>query len=212
LFAGAYRKHFSLTPHEELSLIPLDVQDEQYRVARWVGVACDYDTGLYEHSVLVSHLTGNFAAYLGCTVADQLRLKNAALLHDIGKTRISSELLRKPTVLTPAESLEMRSHPVIGHNLLSAEGSHNVVTLIAVRDHHERLDGSGYPAGLQAAEISESVRIVTLCDVFAAMTEPRPYGIPFPWSDALNLMAAKRTRLDIGLLEHFAKMTIELRI
>jgi HD-GYP domain-containing protein (c-di-GMP phosphodiesterase class II) len=90
---------------------------------------------------------------------------------------------------------------------LNIEGAFDAETLAIVRDHHERLDGSGYPRGLLAAEIPESVRILTICDVYAAITEPRPYGRSYSSEDALVLMAMKRTRLDLRLLRQFTKMT-----
>jgi HD-GYP domain-containing protein (c-di-GMP phosphodiesterase class II) len=83
--------------------------------------------------------------------------------------------------------------------MLTEDGERDCVVLATVRDHNERLDGSGYPRGLLAADISVPVRIVTLCDVYAAMTEPRPYGTPLQLQEALTLMARKRLRLILVL-------------
>jgi HD-GYP domain-containing protein (c-di-GMP phosphodiesterase class II) len=160
--------------------------------------------------LLVSELTAVFSAYLGFSIADQCMLVEAALLHDIGKIQIQRQLLRKPAGLAPEEMRTMRTHPEIGHLLLAAEGGHNAETLTVVRQHHERLDGSGYPDGSLASHIAEPVRLVTLCDIYAAMTEPRPYGTALQGPEALLTMAMRRTRIDLRLMKHFALMVTTL--
>ena len=90
--------------------------------------------------------------------------------------------------------------------MLTEEGWHHADTLAVVSEHHERLDGSGYPKGLLAARISEPVRVVTLCDVYAAMTEQRPYAISLNCQDALATMKLNKNGLDTGLVAKFAAM------
>jgi HD-GYP domain-containing protein (c-di-GMP phosphodiesterase class II) len=169
-------------------------------------VAREHDADLHRHSILVGSLTAAFGAHLGLSPVDQSVLVKAALLHDIGKIKVSRELLCKPAALTSNEMAAMRLHPKSGYLLLTAEGGHDTETLAVVRLHHERLDGSGYPDGLLAIDIPEPVRIVTLCDIYAAMTEPRPYVVPFESREALTLMAMKLTRLDLRLMKEFAAM------
>jgi putative nucleotidyltransferase with HDIG domain len=192
-------------------LIPLNEKNDERSLQRWMRLAQEHDLYLYRHSLAVSELARTFAAFLGFSSADQSRLWTAGLLHDIGKIRIPVELLGKPIALNLAETTEMREHPLMGERLLEAEGYFAVDTLMAVRNHHERLDGTGYPFGLRATEISEPVRIVTLCDIFAAMTEERPYATPCGWKNALETMTAKRTWLDLRLMKQFATMTTALR-
>jgi len=120
--------------------------------------ASAHDSDLCQHSVRVSQLAAAFSAKLGFSFADQDLLTEAALLHDIGKTEISLKLLLKPATLTQKETIEMRSHAKAGYLLLMAEGGYSTLTLGVVRDHHERLDGTGYPNGLLAADISDPVR------------------------------------------------------
>ena len=144
-----------------LSGLPVSTQ-RKHRFARWLATAGAYDLGLYRHSLLVVELTLKFAAHLGFTVDDQNRLANAALLHDVGKLHISREILRKPAFLTSAEMKEIKLHPELGYRLLLKEGGYSEEILTIVRDHHERLDGTGYPNGLTASSIGEAVRIVTL--------------------------------------------------
>jgi putative nucleotidyltransferase with HDIG domain len=187
-------------------MIPLNDRSGRNCVELWLRSARGYDLDLYRHSIFVGQLTTAFSAYLGFSPADQQLLRQAALLHDIGKMQIRRDLLRKPEALTLAETLEMRSHPELGYLLLRAEGGYDTEVLSVIRHHHERLVGSGYPNGLLAADISDSVRIVTLCDIFAAMTKARPYGKPLQCQDALLLMATKSAWIDLGLLRPFEAM------
>ncbi len=136
-------------------------------------------------------------------------MTKGTLLHDVGKVRIDANLLRKPAALTADEPLEMRSHPELGYQMLTDDGERDSVVLSTVLDHHERLDRSGYPRGLLVTDISVPVRIVSLCDVYAAMTEPRPYGTPLPWQEALVLMTRKRSRLDLSLMSHFTELLVQ---
>ncbi|HEV2618749.1 MAG TPA: HD domain-containing phosphohydrolase [Acidobacteriaceae bacterium] len=177
-----------------------------------MDVARAYDSTLYLHSLAVAELTARFASHLNFTTVEQRRLTRAALLHDIGKTRIPIGILNKREPLSPEERNLIASHPDIGQNLLTQDGEDDEVLLSIVRDHHERLDGSGYPRGLRAEEISVFVRVVTLCDVFTAITERRPYAEPLGWDAALDCMFAKQTRLDQDLLTQFATMIPYLEI
>ena len=84
--------------------------------------------------------------------------------------------------------------------MLQAQGDHDPSLLLIVRHHHELLDGGGYPSGLQDHQIDQKVRIATLCDIFAALIEERPYKSGFPAARAVNTMAAMHGKLDQELL------------
>lgn len=165
-----------------------------------------HDDDLYAHSLVVGRLSLTFAAHLGFSSHDQRLVGQAAFLHDVGKLHIDRSILHKPTDLNEQEWAIMRTHPSVGAWILLKEGFRDSLLLDVVSNHHERLDGTGYPAGLSGRQISDAVRIITLCDVFAAMTETRRYGTPFVWRDALERMARKRTRLDLHFLRHFVAM------
>jgi putative nucleotidyltransferase with HDIG domain len=177
-------------------VIPLDDIAMERLARSWMLRAKQHDVYFYRHSLHVGELARAFCVFLHFSVGDTKRIEIAALLHDIGKLSIP----------TDEEVRLIRTHPDEGHRLLSeVEGVDDLARTIA-RDHHERLDGTGYPKGLLASSIPEEVRIVTLCDVFGAMTEHRPYGAPMTVKDALKRMEAKQTRLDHTLLKHFIKM------
>jgi HD-GYP domain-containing protein (c-di-GMP phosphodiesterase class II) len=101
-------------------------------------------------------------------------LRIGSLLHDIGKIGVPDSILIKPTRLTNKEYDQIKKHPGIGYKIMSqVHLLHNV--LPAIIEHHERLDGCGYPLGLQGEQISLFGRIVAVADVFDAITTDRPY-------------------------------------
>jgi putative nucleotidyltransferase with HDIG domain len=110
-----------------------------------------------------------------------------ALLHDVGKINVSTDVLNKPGKLTPEERAQMESHPVAGVELLKGvEFPWDVLPM--VRSHHERWDGRGYPDRLTGEEIPLNARVLALADVFDALTTDRPYRPAFAPEEALRMM------------------------
>ena len=109
---------------------------------------------------------------LGVITADAVLL--AATVHDLGKITVPAEILSKPTRLSEPEFAIIKRHSEAGWELLEPAGLPGPVTS-AVLQHHERLDGSGYPAGLKGDEIGEFARIIAVADVVEAMSSHRPY-------------------------------------
>ena len=125
------------------------------------------------HSERVAELAVNIAKRIGLDERLQMQLRRAGLVHDIGKLRIPGALLDKPGELTDAESRTIQSHTVLGAEmLLSIPAVRDVMPL--VQQHHELLDGTGYPNGLRAEKISPAVRILTVADVYDALVSDRP--------------------------------------
>jgi HD-GYP domain-containing protein (c-di-GMP phosphodiesterase class II) len=112
---------------------------------------------------------------MGLDVAQLQELEIAALLHDVGKIAIPSEILNKPTHLTEEEFELMKTHTLEGQALLERVGGKLARIGEIVRSCHERWDGRGYPDGLAAEEIPLAARIVFCCDAYSAMTTDRPY-------------------------------------
>ncbi|KKK84452.1 hypothetical protein LCGC14_2783210, partial [marine sediment metagenome] len=114
------------------------------------------------------------------------------MLHDVGKMQIPDEILNKPAKLSEEEFAEMMKHPEIGRNLLmKSEGSMNYVVDVAF-NHHERMDGQGYPRGLFAKELSQYSRIIAIVDAFDAMTSDRCYDAARSTLDALKEIYRER--------------------
>lgn len=137
----------------------------------------------------------------------------AAALHDIGKIAIPDAVLRKPGPLTAAEFRQVRRHTVVGSGMLA--GSSNPLLEMAreiARSHHERWDGRGYPDGLRRQEIPEAARVVSVLDVFDALTSDRPYRRALREHEALEIMQHERRRhFDPEIFDAFVEALPELR-
>lgn len=133
------------------------------------------DSYTYEHSVKVCMLTILLAKWLKVSDEDQKALGKAALLHDIGKCNIPNEILNKPDMLTEEEFSVMKTHATLGFVLLSTSKVLSEPVLKGILHHHERFDGTGYPAKLKGKLIPNYARIIAVADVFDAMTSNRVY-------------------------------------
>jgi HD-GYP domain-containing protein (c-di-GMP phosphodiesterase class II) len=149
-----------------------------------------------------------FALDIGFTDADIKRLGMAATLHDIGKAHIPLAILDKPGRLDPGEEAIMRRHPAIGYELLKDIEGIGPDILDGVRHHHEYLDGSGYPDGLTAPEISDLVRLLTISDIFAALIEVRPYRPPLLREDAYKILCGMDGKLERSLVKAFRNVAL----
>jgi putative nucleotidyltransferase with HDIG domain len=139
------------------------------------------------HSERVTLFTDLIAEQLGLPHERRRWLKRAALLHDIGKLGASNSVLDKPAKLDDDEWAAMKMHTVYSEQILSRIAAFSDMAAIAAA-HHERLDGKGYPRGLQGNEIAPETRIITVADIFDALTADRPYRAAMPVSKALEIM------------------------
>jgi HD-GYP domain-containing protein (c-di-GMP phosphodiesterase class II) len=140
-----------------------------------------------------THVT-NVAAYsvilgerLGLCGGDDLeKVATAAILHDLGKRFIPAEILTKPARLTPEERAIIETHPQRGYEELCERPGLTHEQLMVVYQHHERIDGTGYPVGIQSDDIHPWARMLSVVDVFDAMTGTRPYRRPATASEAMG--------------------------
>lgn len=159
---------------------------------------------LYTHSVNVSMLNGLMGGWMGFGQEDVQRLIRIGLLHDIGKTRIPPEILNKPARLSPEEFRVVQKHPVYSYEMALASGESDPLVLAAIRGHHERMNGTGYPDGLQGEQIGIFARITAISDVYDAMVAKRPYKDRFSPFDILAEFAESRfSSLDLRLVDIF---------
>lgn len=166
-------------------------------------VVWSYDDRTYQHCMLVAGLAANFGHRLGFSAADRQTVIRAAVLHDVGKARIPLAILHKPAALDDDEQAVMRSHPTIGYDMLVGQGGVPQDVLAAVRSHHEYLDGSGYPDGLAGAQIGDVVRIITICDIYAALIERRSYKSAMAPDEAYRMLEGMAGKLDMDLVRVF---------
>ncbi|MFQ5962975.1 MAG: HD-GYP domain-containing protein [Candidatus Scalinduaceae bacterium] len=129
----------------------------------------------YEHSVNVAAIGTLFAKNLGLGEDDLKRFCTGTLLHDLGKTKINPDILNKKDKLTEGEFKEIKEHPELGVAILKETGNGFRDEYTIILQHHENLDGSGYPYGLKKGEIHSSGKIARIIDVYDALTTKRPY-------------------------------------
>lgn len=146
-----------------------------------------HDFSTFTHATNVASYSILLAERMGITDDHDLeQIATAALLHDIGKRFIPASILNKPTRLDPDERDVIESHPTRGYEDLCDRPELTHGQLMIVYQHHERVDGNGYPVGQPAADIHPWAKLVSIVDVFDAMTGRRPYRKPIPASEALK--------------------------
>ncbi|TDO91280.1 putative nucleotidyltransferase with HDIG domain [Halanaerobium saccharolyticum] len=135
----------------------------------------DIDNYTYSHSLHVGILANKFGKWLHLNEGRLSNLTTAALLHDIGKSKIKKAILNKPEALTEEEYEEAKKHSQYGYQLLKKSNRFSKSIMAGILTHHERYDGSGYPLGLKGKKIPLFGRIIAICDTFDAVTTDRPY-------------------------------------
>ncbi len=167
-----------------------ELSDTRIEIVRRLGRAAEYrdnETGM--HVIRMSKSSCLLALAAGVSRAQAQLIMDAAPMHDVGKIGIPDSILIKPGPLEPAEWKIMRTHPGIGAQIIGEHSSEllKLARTIALT-HHEKWDGSGYPNGLAGENIPLEGRIVTIADVFDALTSTRPYKRAWTVEDALDHM------------------------
>jgi putative nucleotidyltransferase with HDIG domain len=158
------------------------------------------------HSLRVRTYSLLLAQSLGLDDRQRRELSLAAKLHDIGKVGVPEAILNKPGPLTLAETMEVRKHPVIGERILRSI-IRNRHVLSAIRGHHERMDGTGYPDGLKGTQIPLLARVIAVTDCFDALTSARAYRAPLSPTQALeSLQASAGTHFQPELVRAFVEV------
>lgn len=190
-------------PFKQLS----DQRDILFARLSMVAHAIDLkDAYTGKHAREASDIAVRIARALRLPEPEVRKIKLAGMLHDIGKIGVSRKIIRKPSVLTSDEMMQMRKHPVIGAEIMRP------VELLAdaseiVRHHHEHFDGSGYPDGLRGDQIPIGSRIVLVADAFNAITTDRPYRKARDKAEALKILKQHTgTQFDPKVMEAFGRV------
>lgn len=163
-----------------------------------------YDNYTYVHSLDTCIMTTFLGVTSKINQSDLKELSIGAILHDVGKTEVSSEILNKNGRLTDEEFNEMKKHPVYGAKILKKNFSISDPIIKIVEQHHERVDGRGYPYGLEGKQISKFAKIVCICDVYDAVSNDRCYRKKFSPNDAYELiLSGSGTSFDEDLVRNF---------
>jgi HD-GYP domain-containing protein (c-di-GMP phosphodiesterase class II) len=182
---GLQEALFALEPAQSIVIVDEDYLDDiAAAFAKVIDSKSPYTAG---HSERVTLFTDLIAEQLGVSDARRRWLKRAALLHDIGKLGVSNTILDKAGKLDAEEWVAMKMHAAHTETILSRIAAFGDLAAIAGA-HHERLDGKGYPHGLRGEQIAFESRIITVADIFDALTAERPYRAAMPVSKALAIM------------------------
>ncbi len=144
------------------------------------------DDYTYRHNVAVGIVATMIGRWLGLEETELAQLSVAAALHDVGKTKIPAELLTKPGRLTDEEYKQVKEHTTYGYEMIRETVGMNQRQALVALQHHERMDGSGYPLGLKGDQIDSMSRIVAVADIFHAMTSKRVYQEASPFYETMK--------------------------
>ena len=189
--------------HEELDEKVLDYSDEEIRnIANLFAKIVDYKSQFtQDHSRGVAERSEMMARYYGFDENKTTRFYFAGAMHDIGKLVVSNDILEKPGKLTTDEYTEMKNHASATYYILDQiKEIPDIVKWAA--NHHEKLNGNGYPQGLVAEEISFEERLMACIDIYQALTEKRPYKDGMPHEKAMSIMLemVERGELDENIV------------
>lgn len=164
------------------------------------------DTYTFQHSLNICILALGLGKHLSLPREELETIGLCGLLHDIGKIHIADAILNKPGLFSEDEYLNMKQHPKLGMELLKYHSSIKEPVIEAAYSHHERLDGKGYPRGLQGNQISPYAKLIAIIDVYDAMTNDRIYKRGKTHFETINLMLEQSVHcLDKTLIEAFIR-------
>lgn len=167
------------------------------------------DNNLFAHCVNVAVLSLIVGKTLGYSHQQLYELGIGAMLHDIGKCRVDQQILNKPGRLTPAEYDQVKKHAEYGFEMLRNEYGLSTMSAHIAFQHHERMDGSGYPRRLKGTEIIEYARIVAVCDMFDSMTSDQVYRLRLTHAEALQVIQSQAgTKLDSWIVRKFCNVVV----
>jgi HD-GYP domain-containing protein (c-di-GMP phosphodiesterase class II) len=185
--------------------VSLALQNEATLSSIMKIAAHDYYT--HTHSINVSIYSLTLAKFIGLKDKDLEDMGMSSMLHDLGKSRVDWEIINKNGKLSDAEFEQMKKHPGSGYEIAVEMGITDKRILAGIRSHHEKLDGKGYPDGLNDKQISLFPRIIAVCDVFDALTTKRSYKDAMTSFEAIKIMKEHMsTHLDMRLVNALIKM------
>ncbi len=161
------------------------------------------DEYTFKHSVDVAMISMIIGKRHGLSRDEIREIGVAGLLHDMGKSKIPSEILNKPGKLTDEEFALMKRHPYDGYQILKNRGGFSNAVLLGVLQHHEKINASGYPMGISKDQIHLFGRLIAVADIFDALVTKRPYKDAFPMREAVEMIMSMTGELDISCINSF---------
>jgi len=186
--------NFRTSTMDEIRIISKQLQEKMTDLNALINDIVFYGSGadsIYRHSINVAVLSNLLGKWIGLEDKKVLLLTYSGLLHDIGKTQIDSKIFSTNKPLTEDEVKKMKAHPLLGYKIVNEINFLDKSVAQGILMHHERIDGSGYPLGLQSDKISQFAKIISIADVFDAINSNRSYRkkkLPF---EALEIIKAE---------------------
>lgn len=182
--------------------------DKNDAVAIDIGALKTSDEYTFKHSVDVATIAMILAKQQGLTRREIYEIGIIGLLHDVGKTKIPPEILTKPGRLSDEEFAVMKQHSVYGYKIVKDRGEFNQEVLLGILQHHEKINGSGYPLGLENEQITPYARIISIADIYDALVTERPYKVAFSQRDAVEMIMSMTNELDMNVMQSFLESII----
>jgi putative nucleotidyltransferase with HDIG domain len=206
---------YSNTDSENFAETSENVSDELMKaifdndaVAIDIGNLKVSDEYTFKHSVDVATMAMIIGKKYGLNKQEIREIGLSGLLHDVGKSKIPLEVLNKPARLTDEEFALMKQHSLFGFQILKDRHQFSDGVMMGVLQHHEKLNGKGYPMGVTAEKIHKYAKIISVADVYDALVTERPYKSGFPKSDAVEMIMAMTGELDIEAMQSFLETII----
>lgn len=172
-------------------------------VEMWLKAVRSQSSHTYRHIMNVTGFAALFAVRFKMAKEDASKITLGAMLHDIGKLHMPAKIIDKPGKLTSRETKIVREHPIKGAELMEKEGHFDDDVIMIVRNHHELLDGTGYPDGLKGSQIPDIVRIITVIDIFCSLIEARSSKVPLTMDTAYKMLRSMGPKLDQTIVRGF---------
>lgn len=166
------------------------------------------DEYTFKHSVDVATMAMIVAKKHGLKQNEVYELGISGLLHDVGKSKIPNEILNKAGKLTDEEFMMMKQHTLFGYQILKEKDDLSNPIKLGVLQHHEKMNGRGYPMGVSADKINLFARIISVADIYDALVTERPYKKPFSPRDAVEMIMSMTEELDINVMKSFMESVI----
>lgn len=181
---------------------------ENDSIAFDIGALKVSDEYTFKHSVDVATMAMVIARHHGLSRTEIHTIGITGLLHDVGKSKIPNEVLNKPAKLTDEEFELMKQHTVLGYKILKEKNDLKEEVRLGVLQHHEKINGRGYPLGLSEEKINPYAKILSVADIYDALVTKRPYKNPFSQRDAIEMIMSMTSELDIDIMKSFLSSVI----
>lgn len=166
------------------------------------------DEYTFKHSVDVATIAMILAKQQGLSQQEVHEIGVSGLLHDVGKTKIPPEILNKPGRLEEEEFAIMKQHSVYGYRMIKDHPSFNNAISLGVLQHHEKINGKGYPLGFDEPKICPYAKLLSVADIYDALVTERPYKAAFSQRDAVEMIMSMTGELDINAMKSFLESMI----